>query len=169
MLVILATALWLATRDPLRTSIVATFLCYTNKDTRGFNERYTWAWFRIENRSPFMLLCQQGPLDIQRSGLWVQDTNRLGFQYEPIIEPGETLTISMMPPTNSSQWRSSFWFTKMSIHSGTYWTWRFRLAAFRDRHPHLFPFGSKPTTSGHVVITSTNIIANEVGKPAVRP
>jgi hypothetical protein len=132
-LVVGTVLLLVLSRDPVRHSVSVTFLYYTNRDTRGWNDMYTWAWFRIENRSPFMLLCQQGTLDIERAGAWVQDTNRLGFQYDPpIIEPGQTLTVSMMPPADATQWRSSFLLTKMAIHSEKYWTRRSRFEDFMD-------------------------------------
>ena len=102
MLLIALAALLVASRDTVRHSVSVTFLCYTNRDTRGMNDMYTWAWFRIENRSPFMLACQQGPLDIERTGTWIQDTNRLGFHYDPVIEPGQALTVSMMPPAGAT-------------------------------------------------------------------
>ncbi len=113
-------------------SVSVTFLCYTNCDVRGMNDMYTWAWFRIENHSPFMLACQQGALDVERAGAWLQDTNRLGYRYDPIVEPGQSLTVSMMPPANASRWRSSFLLTKMPIHSGKYWTRRYRFELFMD-------------------------------------
>jgi hypothetical protein len=132
-LVIIGGVLFLVvSTDPVRHSVSVTFLCYTNRDSRGMNDMYTWAWFRIENRSPYMLSCQQGALDVERAGAWLQDTNRLGFQYDPIIEPGQTLTVSMMPPADAARWRSSFLLTKMAIHSGQYWTRRYRFEAFMD-------------------------------------
>src|SRR5438477_8959742 len=59
-------------------SVSVVFLGYTNC---SFNERFICASFRLENNSPFMLACQQGPLDVECAGVWLQDTNRLGFQY----------------------------------------------------------------------------------------
>ena len=74
-LVIIGGILFLVvSKDPVRHSVSVTFLCYTNRDSRGMNDMYTWAWFRIENRSPYMLSCQRGALDVERAGAWLQDT-----------------------------------------------------------------------------------------------
>jgi hypothetical protein len=77
-------------------------------------------WFRIENRSPFSLSCQQGPKDVESAGAWLRDTNRVGFSYGSIIEPGRTVTVSMMPPDDATRWRTTFLLTKMvTPRSGT--------------------------------------------------
>ena len=158
--------LWVVLRDPLRHSVSVSFLCYTNRDTKGFNDMYTWAWFRIENRSPFMLSCQQGVLDVERSGVWGQETNRLGFQYDPIIEPGKSLTVSMMPPADATHWQSSFLLTKMRMHSGKYYTWRFRFEVFMDSlRLHRIGLRGQPWKQKNpppTVITSKRIRSNSV-------
>lgn len=118
---------FLALPDPITHSVSVTFLGYTNMDTRGFNDEYKWAWFRIENRSPVMLACRQGPIDIERAGAWIQDTNTLGRQYDPIIEPGQSLTVSMIPPSDGTRWRSSFLLTRMGTHTAYWWTTKFGL------------------------------------------
>ena len=123
---------FLALPDPITHSVSVTFLGYTNMDTRGFNDQYRWAWFRIDNRSPVMLACRQGPIDIERAGAWIQDTNTLGRQYEPILEPGQALTVSMIPPSDGTRWRSSFLLTRMGTHSSHYWSAKFGLRRFID-------------------------------------
>jgi hypothetical protein len=84
------------------------FLCYTNCDTRGINDQYTWAWFRIENHSGAWLSISQGPLLFKGLDGWQVDTNRVGHPYEATIEPGGNLILSLMPPQGASFWRSSF-------------------------------------------------------------
>jgi hypothetical protein len=79
-----------------------------------------------------MLACQRGVTDVERAGTWFQNTNWVGSRYDPIIEPGESLTVSMMPPVDATRWRSSFLLTKMPIHSGKYWTRRYRFESFMD-------------------------------------
>ena len=71
----------LARRAAVSKSVTVTFLLYTNCDAQGGNAFYTWAWFRIENRSPFTVGCYQGMLDVQRAGKWFQDTNNVGRHY----------------------------------------------------------------------------------------
>ena len=122
-------------RDPISRSVSVTFLGYTNVDTRGFNNMYKWAWFRIENKSPFMLSCMQGALDIERGGSWIQSTNSMGRQYDPNIEPGQTLTVSIIPPSEGTKWRSEFLFMRMTIHSSRYWKARTWLEGFVGRLP----------------------------------
>lgn len=100
-LLLLLAMLLVVAKNAVQSSVSVTFLCYTNLDTRGSTDQYTWAWFRIENRSPFFLSCLQGPLDVERAGTWLQETNQLGQKYEPIIEPGQTLTVSLMPPAGN--------------------------------------------------------------------
>jgi hypothetical protein len=125
-------ALVVASRDPVRSGVSVTFLCYTNRDTNGMNDQYQWAWFCISNNSPYMLDCGQGSLDIERSGRWIQDTNLLGRHYDRIIEPGRSLLVSIMPPTDATRWRSSFLLTKIAIVTGEHLTRRYRLEAFMD-------------------------------------
>ncbi len=151
----------MASRDPVRSSVSVTFLCYTNHDTRGLNDQYIWAWFRLENRTPFMLACKQGVLDVERAGVWSEETNRVGHAYDPMIEPGRTLTVSMMPPSECTRWRSNFLLTKMAMHSPQYLTWRFRFESFMDRlRLHRFGIHAEPwksKTSEPVVVTSKAI------------
>src|SRR3954462_8044360 len=106
LLLLVVTALvgfWLHSRNNIKNSVSVTFLYYTNSDTRGFNDKYTWAWFRIENKSSFRLQCQQGPLDFERDGTWLRDASRVGFSYSS-VEAGGTVTISLMPPERASRW-----------------------------------------------------------------
>ena len=134
LLVVLALLLvagaFLASRDRISRSVSVVFVGYTNFDTAGFNDQYTWAWFRLENHSPFMLACLQGPLDVERAGRWLQDTNRLGHNYDRVIEPGKSLTISMMPPRDATRWRSNFLLVRMNTRS--YSSARLKLAYFMD-------------------------------------
>jgi hypothetical protein len=112
---------FLALSDPISRSVSVTFLGYTNVDTRGFNDQYKWAWFRIENKTHFMLSCAQGAKDIEREGSWIQTTNGLGRQYDPIIERGRTLTVSVIAPSDATRWRNSFLFMKMDVRDPAYW------------------------------------------------
>ena len=123
----------------ISSSVSVVFVGYTNQ-TYGFSKQYTSAWFRIENHSPYMLLCRQGSLDIERAGVWQQNTNWVGHQYDPIVEPGQSLTLSLMAPSDATRWRSSFLLTKMSTHSSLYWDVRFRFELFMDRL-RLYRFG----------------------------
>jgi hypothetical protein len=148
----------LAPRDPIRSAVPVTFLCYTNCDIRGFNDQYKWAWFRIENKSPFMLGCQQGPVDIQRAGSWFQTTNTLGRICDPIVQPQKSLTLPMMPPADAAKWRSSFLLTRVSIHSSLYWEVKFGFARFMDRLHRLGNWPPPRTSSKadtHVVTSET--------------
>jgi hypothetical protein len=96
------------------------------------NDMYTWAWLRIENRSAFELSCQQGVLDAERAGSWTQNTNRIGYQYYPIIAPGQDLTVSINPPADATRWRSSFLLREVIAYDSKSWTRRQRFAAFMD-------------------------------------
>jgi hypothetical protein len=114
--VIVAVGFVLALRDTDSKAVKVTFLFYTNCDAQGGNAFYTWAWFRIENRSPYKLGCFQGPLDVQRAGKWFQDTNTLGRRhYDSQTPPGKSATIAMVVPENATRWRSSFLFQREDI------------------------------------------------------
>src|SRR5262245_42667802 len=111
--VIVAFGLVLLQRDASSKSVKVTFLFYTNCDAQGGNAFYTWAWFRIENRSPYKLGCYQGSLDVQRAGKWFQDTNSLGRRhFDAQTPPGKSATIAMVVPENATRWRSSFLFER---------------------------------------------------------
>ena len=116
--IFLATALLLiaavfARRQTFSAQISVTFLGYTNVDSRGISQPFTLALFRIENRSGKSLSCQQGVRELEVGGKWIQETNRIGFQYDPILEPKGTLILSMAAPTDVTRWRSSFLITQM--------------------------------------------------------
>lgn len=126
-------------------SVKVTFLCYTNCDAQGGNAFYTWAWFRIENRSPYKVGCFQGPLDVQRDGKWFQDTNTVGRRhFDAQTPPGKTSTIAMVVPENATRWRSSFLFEREDReyinHRITSANRKSRFATFMD-NLHLERFG----------------------------
>jgi hypothetical protein len=105
-----------AQKDAISKSVTVTFLCYTNCDAQGGNGFYTWAWFRIENRSPFTVGCYQGILDVERAGKWFQDTNTVGRRhFDSQTPPGKSKTIAMVVPENATRWRSSFLIAREDI------------------------------------------------------
>lgn len=138
-----------ARRDALAQSVSVAFVAYTNIDTRGFSDTSRWAWFRVENKSPFMLLCSQGPLDIERSGSWIRNTNTLGRQNPPsIIEPGHTCTVSMISPSEGTRWRNTFLFTKWTKNDSGSWDANSTLDRFMDRlHLEKIGIRTKPWKS----------------------
>ena len=116
--IFLATALLLiaaalAWRQISTEQISVTFLGYTNVDSRGISQPFTLARFRIENHGDQSLSCQQGVRELEVGGKWIQETNRVGFQYDPILEPQGTLTVSMQAPVNVTRRRNSFLITRM--------------------------------------------------------
>jgi hypothetical protein len=139
--VIVAVGFLLLRRDPVSKSVKVTFLFYTNCDAQGGNGWYTWAWFRIDNRSPFRLGCYQGPLDVQRAGKWFQDTNTLGRRhFDAQTSPGESATIAMVVPENARRWRSSFLFTREDVDTINRMIRKSRFETFMD-NLHLERFG----------------------------
>ena len=132
LVVLVLTAGMILARSPsISSSVSVVFIGYTNR-TYGFSKQYTSAWFRIENRSRYPLVCRQGALDIERVGSWNRNTNWVGHQYDPIVEPGQSLTLSLMAPPDATRWRSSFLLTKVTDHSILYWEWHYRFERFMD-------------------------------------
>jgi hypothetical protein len=155
----------LARRDAVSKSVTVTFLFYTNCDAQGGNAFYTWAWFRIENRSSFKVGCYQGILDVQRAGKWFQDTNTVGRRhYGSQTPPGKSSTIAMVVPEKATRWRSSFLFEREDsdyinrmINSANRPS---RFAAFMDNlHLERFGLRSQPwrTKPKRITITSDTI------------
>ena len=95
-------------KNGIESSVSVVFLGYTNVDMYGFKREFALGWFRLENHSPFMLACRQGPLDVERAGIWTQDTNRVGYPPDPIIEQGQTEVFSIRAPSGATRWRSSY-------------------------------------------------------------
>ena len=153
----------LARRDAVSKSVTVTFLFYTNCDAQGGNAFYTWAWFRVENRSPFKVGCFQGTLDVERAGKWFQDTNTVGRRhFDAQTPPGKSATIAMVVPERATRWRSSFLFEREDID---YMNRRInsanrksRFAAFMDNlHLERFGLRSQPwkrTGPKRIMITS---------------
>jgi hypothetical protein len=135
--VITLVAFWLPSRNRIKNSVSVTFLYYTNSDTRGFNDKYKWAWFRIENKSSYSLDCQQGPLDFERAGNWLTDTSRIGFQYTT-VQAGGTATISLLPPEQANKWRNTL--HMMVMQSNRDYFRRMRYENFIERLYERFRF-----------------------------
>lgn len=119
-LLLVVAAIVVALPDPVRDSVSVTFVGYTNRDSNGMNDMYTWAWFRIENRSQLNLGLEQGAIDVERAGAWVHLTNRSGFTYGGVA-PGETRILSLVPPSEGTRWRNNFLINGGSLHSVNYW------------------------------------------------
>jgi hypothetical protein len=155
----------LVRRDAVSKSVTVTFLFYTNCDAQGGNGFYTWAWFRIENRSPFTVGCYQGIVDVQRAGTWFQDTNWLGLRHpDAQTPPGKSSTIAIVAPKNAAKWRSSFLIAREDLD----YTRRIvlsanrpsRFQAFMDKlHLERFGLRSQPwrTKPKRITITSETI------------
>jgi hypothetical protein len=160
LLLLVVTALvgfWLHSRNNIKNSVSVTFLYYTNSDTRGFNDKYTWAWFRIENKSSFRLQCQQGPLDFERDGTWLRDASRVGFSYSS-VEAGGTVTISLMPPERASRWRNSLHLTRIVLHSKGHYSRRIRFQNFMNRLSGGFRFQWWQSKVPDPVVVTSNAI-----------
>jgi hypothetical protein len=146
---------FLGRRDGIESSVSVVFLGYSNVDMYGFKREFTLGWFRLENHSPFMLACRQGPLDLERAGIWIQDTNRVGYPPDPIIEQGQTLTVSIRAPSAATRWRSSY----LLRESRPYSEGRFRFQIFMDRlRLQRFGFRWRPWSrdpKAHVVKSET--------------
>jgi hypothetical protein len=123
-------------KNGIESSVSVVFLGYTNVDMYGFKREFTLGWFRLENHSPFNLACRQGPLDVERAGIWIQDTNRVGYPPDPIIEEGQTLIVSIRAPSGVTRWRSSYVLRAYPPVFG----WRYRFQIFMD-HLRLHRFG----------------------------
>jgi hypothetical protein len=140
--VMVAVGFVLARSNAISRSVKVTFLFYTNCDAQGGNAFYTWAWFRIENRSPYTLGCYQGPLDVQRAGKWSQDTNSVGLQhFDAQTPPGKAATIAMVVPENATRWRSSFLFAREDI---SYINRKIRFETFMNNLRQRFGLRSQP-------------------------
>jgi hypothetical protein len=130
-------------------------------DELGWNDLYTWAGFRLENHSPSPLSFSQGPLDIERGGKWISDTNRIRYPFGPTLDSGKTKIVSMMPPEGATKWRTSFFVTRVNIPTTQLMKNKERFRNFMDKIG-LHRFGMRNASSDYLnpppeIVTSETI------------
>ena len=87
--------------------VSATFLCYTNVDTQGWNSQYTWAWFEIENTTSSAQICQLDHWQIHNEDVWATNDSSRGYDYG-VVMPGEKIVAELVAPADGSEWRCAF-------------------------------------------------------------
>jgi hypothetical protein len=122
--------------DAITDSVSVTFLGYTNRDAFGAVTDYRLAWFRIANKSRFKLICTEGVVDIKGPTGWFREKTSVWRVYNPpTLDPAQSATVSVIVPSEGTEWENRFLLTKVDASPRPMPTWKSRLLRLAFRLP----------------------------------